>query len=185
MMTLSKVLGELAEREDNDELLQQSWETLEVAWESLREKCNLPEFERWPAASSLSPAQLDEYGRLAERNDQEKVRGWMFDITLSILRHFLGENWVKKYLFTSGPLKPPFDSRRSIRAVSNRMGGFLLAEMLFNLQHEEGFEDVRQRLAEGNIESVISELEAARFLKMNGEKFRFVKPSGQKARITI
>jgi hypothetical protein len=56
--------------------------------------------------------------------------------------------------------------------------GYKLAEMLFNLQEVDGFPILHSRLLAGEIEAVIGELEAATFLKRRGERFRFIKPTG-------
>lgn len=180
MVNLSTALAELSLRTGDALHLQEAWTALEQGWKVSQEKGGIPDLERWPAHALLSDEQLREYGRIADRNAKENVRGWMFDITLSVLQHFLGENWIKRHLYSAGPLKPPPVGIDPIEHFHVGLEGHRLAEMLFNLQHEEGFEDVRRRLIEGNIEAVMSELQAARFLKMHGEHFRFVKPTGHK-----
>jgi hypothetical protein len=140
----------------------------------------LPKRERVLAQNRLTEEELREYGEQAVENDQKNGRTWMFDIALSVLLHFLGSNWVEQHLFKDGPLKPPPRGVDPLRQFVIGREGYALAEMLFNLQHETGFEGIRERLIAGNIESVISELEAARFLRMYGETFRFVEPTGKK-----
>lgn len=158
----------------------EAWQTLESAWDMNKARRGGPDFERWRGDRVLTPSQLLKYGKIADQEDRDNIRGWIFSITLLVLGHFLGSNWVKRHLFSEGPLKPPsfhVDPKGQFKAGWE---GHLLAEMLFNLQHEQGFDGVRKRLLEGNVEATIGELEAARFLQMHGETFRFVESSGRK-----
>jgi tetratricopeptide (TPR) repeat protein len=177
---LSRALLDLSASTEEPDLLQEAAHILDDAWAELHEQGRLPKRERVLAQNRLTEEKLREYGEQAVQNDQKNGRTWMFDIALSVLLHFLGSNWVEQYLFKNGPLKPPPRSVDPFRQFVIGREGYALAEMLFNLQHETGFEGIRERLIAGNIESVISEMEAARFLKMYGENFRFVEPTGKK-----
>jgi hypothetical protein len=56
-----------------------------------------------------------------------------------------------------------------------------LAELLFNLQHIEGFDTCIEKMkTEKSVESGFAELDLGRMLFINGHKFRFVKPEGKR-----
>ena len=54
------------------------------------------------------------------------------------------------------------------------------AEMLFNLQHVDGFDDRINQMRTGQIEATFAEFDFARFLYLHDVAFKFVKPSGAK-----
>lgn len=103
---------------------------------------------------------------------------WVFAMALYTLGWFFGDDWVKKYLFEGGFLKPP--SGHVDRETQQQIGmqGYLLAEALFNFQSYENFGAIHSRLLAGEIEPCVGELEAARFLRIRGKKIRFRKGSG-------
>jgi hypothetical protein len=102
----------------------------------------------------------------------------MFMMPLFVLGHFFGDRWVEQHLFGEGFLRPP--SKEIDREKQQRVGltGYQLAEALFNLQDIEGFEGVYSRIAGGELEPCVGELEAAGFLERRGEQLRFVTPRG-------
>jgi len=55
-----------------------------------------------------------------------------------------------------------------------------LAELLFNLQNIEGFDDCISRMRQGVIEPTFAELDLGRMLFLSDVAFRFVKPGGKK-----
>lgn len=106
---------------------------------------------------------------------------WLFTIPLYVLGHFFGDQWIRQHLFEQdGFLKPPPAEVDWARYRQTGLHGYQLAEALFNLQGIEGFSGIHNRLLRGEVEPCIGELEAARFLKIRGEQFRFVVPHGKR-----
>jgi hypothetical protein len=54
-----------------------------------------------------------------------------------------------------------------------------LGELLFNLQHIEGFDGCVARLKGGDVEPALAELDVARMLYINDQMFWFVEPQGK------
>jgi hypothetical protein len=54
-----------------------------------------------------------------------------------------------------------------------------LGELLFNLQHIDGFDDCIERLKAGNVEPCLAELDVARMLYINDHIFWFNRPEGE------
>jgi hypothetical protein len=111
------------------------------------------------------------------RNDPWGRSYWL---AISVIKHFLGEEWIATHLEpksgASGFLQPDIDApEREIqffRAVD-------LDELLFNLQHIEGFDGCVARLKSGDIQPSLAELDVARMLYINDHQFWFVEPEGK------
>jgi hypothetical protein len=56
-----------------------------------------------------------------------------------------------------------------------------LAELLYNLQNVEGFDDCIERMRKGLLESTYAELDLGRMLYLSSIDFRFVVPCGKKS----
>jgi hypothetical protein len=106
-----------------------------------------------------------------------------FTLAVSIIRHFLGQQWCEDHVVQDGAHSRPagflrldFSSDFERERKTARMLDF--AEMLFNLQHIEGFDDRIDQMRAGQIEATFAEFDFARFLYLHDIAFRFVKPSG-------
>ena len=104
---------------------------------------------------------------------------FLFAMPLYVLGHFFGVSWVKQHLYRQGFLKPPLRSVNPEKQQLVGLRGYHLAEMLFNLQHADGFAGVHNRILRGEVEACSGELEAAALAKKHGVKFRFVEPNGK------
>jgi len=106
-----------------------------------------------------------------------------FTISLAIVKHFLGVDWLERH--TS-----PFDSRPGYFRLDiegeeqlAHKGGFKLVdlgELLFNLQHIQGFDSCLDRMRKGNLEPTLCELDIARMIYINDWPFQFVEPQNVK-----
>ena len=106
-----------------------------------------------------------------------------YALALWIVDHFLGRESVtdqilegEKRGFLSHAIGTPVEGEeRSYRVVE-------LAELLFNLQHIEGFDQCIKRMRRGDIEGTHAELDFGRMLHSAGVKFQFVEPQGIRGR---
>jgi hypothetical protein len=103
-----------------------------------------------------------------------------YTLSLAVIKYFLGENWLTEHT------EPEAGVRGFLRpdiAAGNQQVQFFrsidLAELLFNLQHIEGFDGCVARLRGGDIEPTLAELDAARMLYINDHMFWFVEPQGK------
>ena len=103
-----------------------------------------------------------------------------YTLSLAVIRYFLGENWLTEHtepgVGVRGFLRP------DIEADNHQVQFFKsidLAELLFNLQHIEGFDGCLARLRGGDIEPTLAELDAARMLYINDHMFWFIEPQGK------
>ena len=104
---------------------------------------------------------------------------FLFAMPLYVLGHFFGVSWVKQHLYGRGFLTPPPRNVYPEKQQLVGLRGYHLAEMLFNLQHADGFSGVHNRILRGEVEACLGELEAAALAKIHGVKFRFVEPNGK------
>lgn len=105
-----------------------------------------------------------------------------FMLGLALLKYFFGEAWVNEFV-TPDTAKPNFlridestPEKRDVSAVRV----IDLAEVIFNLQEIEGFDDCIARMGVGDIEGTFGELDLGRMLYLNEVPFRFIRPSGIK-----
>ena len=130
---------------------------------------------------TLSYAELHECAQYARVCMARDGLEWLFMMPRYVLGHFFGDQWIRQHLFEKdGFLKPPTKEVDWLRHQQTGLHGYQLAEALFNLQRIEGFAGIHNRLLKGEIEPCVGELEAARFLKIRAEKFRFVVPQGKR-----
>src|SRR6516164_4099671 len=95
-----------------------------------------------------------------------------FWLGVAIVKQFFGQKWIDDHV------RP-----NDVEKARSEEQGFLivdLAELLFNLQNVEGFDDCIDRMRRGVIESTYAELDLGRMLYLSGVTFRFVKPQGRK-----
>lgn len=108
-----------------------------------------------------------------------------FTLAASIIRHFLGQQWYDDHIVQdaansrpAGFLRLDFSSDFERERKTARFLDF--AEMLFNLQHIDGFDDRIDQMGAGQIEATFAEFDFARFLYLHDIAFRFVEASGVK-----
>jgi hypothetical protein len=113
-----------------------------------------------------------------ELRDDEWARSYY--LSLAVIKHFLGAEWAEEHL------KPDAGARGFLQpdlGATNLQVQFFraidLAELLFNLQHIEGFDGCLTRLHGGDIEPTLAELDVARMLHVNDQMFWFVEPQGK------
>jgi hypothetical protein len=110
-----------------------------------------------------------------------------FTLALTIIRHFFSESWCEKNILQDAALsRPPgflrvdftpgFEGERRMARILD------FAEMLFNLQHIDGYDERVDQMRTGDIESAIAEFDFARFLYLHDIAFRFVVPVGEKGK---
>jgi hypothetical protein len=103
-----------------------------------------------------------------------------YSLGLSVVKYFLGEEWIEQHLQpmdgAPGFLQPDLtaDDReiQYFRTID-------LGELLFNLQNIEGFDGCVARLKSGDIEPTLAELDVARMLYINDQRFWFVERQGK------
>jgi len=102
-------------------------------------------------------------------------------LSIAILNHFFGKAWTEEHVALGGPsglLRQDDVDRIKSEQQSFRLVD--LAEILFNLQNVEGFDDCIEQMKNGNIEGTYAELDLGRMLYVSDVNFCFVKPSGKK-----
>jgi hypothetical protein len=105
-----------------------------------------------------------------------------FYLSLAVVRHFLGIEWADEHVQDngqSGYVRLNWRDRTQTQIQSFRIVD--LGELLFNLQHTDGFDDCISRMRRGDIEPTYAELDLGRMLFQSEIKFRFVTTSGKKA----
>lgn len=104
-----------------------------------------------------------------------------FYLSLAIVRHFLGAAWADEHVQDtggSGYLRLDWNDKDRAQRQAYRI--LDLAEILFNLQRIDGFDECIQRMKDGDIEGTYAELDLGRMLFLDGLDFRFVSTSGNK-----
>jgi hypothetical protein len=123
--------------------------------------------------------------RLAFSDALKETRGDHFGASFilahTIVRVFMGDEWVKKYVNHTTVKKPSIFTQRDLplldrhKAITNYTR---LAENLYNLQDISGFYECVDRLRSGDIDGAFAELEFGGMLRRNRLSFRYVVPSG-------
>jgi hypothetical protein len=104
-----------------------------------------------------------------------------FWLSVAIAKYFFGQEWIDDHVRPNGP--PGFLRQNDEEKVRSEAQGYQivdLAEILFNLQSVEGFDDCIERMRQGVIEPTYAELDLGRMLYLSEVPFRFVKPQGKK-----
>jgi hypothetical protein len=104
-----------------------------------------------------------------------------FLLSLAIVKYYFGEEWVEKYVMPSD--EPGFLRQDNVDQVRSEEQSFRIvdfAELLFNLQNVDGFDDCIARMKQGLIEPTYAELDLGRMLYLSEIAFRFVIPKGKR-----
>jgi hypothetical protein len=105
-----------------------------------------------------------------------------FFLSLNVLKHFFGRDWVKQYAVVGASknsfMFPDLEPQQGREHYIFRV--ITLAEMLYNLQGIENFDACISQVASGQIESAFYELSIATMLHAHDHQFRFIRPSGKK-----
>jgi hypothetical protein len=104
-----------------------------------------------------------------------------FYLSLAVVQHFFGMQWANDHIEDNG--KPGYirlNWRDRTEAQKQSFRIVDLGEILFNLQHLDGFDDCIQKMREGDIEGTYAELDFGRMLYQSSVDFRFVKPLGKR-----
>jgi hypothetical protein len=114
-------------------------------------------------------------------------RGFLtFAMPVAVICHFLGKQWyLDNIAQDAGHSRPAGFLRLDFtpefqRRQTSRINDF--AEMLFNLQHVEGFNDRIDQMRSASVEATYAEFDLARFLYVHDIAFKFVRPSGVKGK---
>jgi hypothetical protein len=110
-----------------------------------------------------------------------------FTMAVTIVRHFFGKQWCEDNIiqdadrsrpdgFMRIDFTPGFQGERKTARILD------FAEMLFNLQHIEGFDGRVDQMRAGQVEATFAEFDFARFLYIHDVAFKFVKPVGAKGK---
>jgi hypothetical protein len=118
------------------------------------------------------------------RDDKNRLT---FTLAVSIIRHFFGQQWCEDQVIQdaahsrpAGFLRLDFTPGFAGEQKTARVLDF--AEMLFNLQHVEGFDDRIGQMRSGQVEAMFAEFDFARFLHLHDIHLKFVVPSGVKGK---
>jgi hypothetical protein len=104
-----------------------------------------------------------------------------FYLSLAVVRHFLGNAWADEHVQDNGQpgyVRLNWRDRTQAQIQSFRIVD--LAELLFNLQHTDGFDDCIKKMRDGDIEGTYAELDLGRMLYQSDINFRFVTRSGKR-----
>lgn len=103
-------------------------------------------------------------------------------MAVSVIRHFFGRDWCEQHIIQDAehPRAPGFlrfDFTRGFEGQRKTSRILDFAEMLFNLQHIDGFDDRVRQMRGGQIEATFAEFDFARFLYLHDVPFKFVTPA--------
>jgi hypothetical protein len=103
-------------------------------------------------------------------------------LAMAILKHYFGEDWLNQYVTPDTAQKNflRLDESSSAKLDLSAVRVIDLAEVIYNLQGIDGFDDCISRMRDGDIEGTFAELDLGRMLYLNEVAFRYVKPSGVK-----
>jgi hypothetical protein len=132
---------------------------------------------RW-SGQNLTVEALTSFARDVARDADYSTARFMNAVQVHIIVHFLGIEWYRQYAFIGAKrnsyLSPDRDVRNDTRMPIYSMRILNLAEMLFNLQEVEGFGHPLVRIASGQIESSMAELQLGMMLYQAHRKIRYV-----------
>jgi hypothetical protein len=134
----------------------------------------------------LSFPDLMEKARSFLPENRAEPRFLTFAMPVAVICHFLGKQWYLDNIaqdashsrpagFLRLDFTPEFQSRQT-----SRISDF--AEMLFNLQHVEGFNDRIDQMRTASVEATYAQFDLARFLYIHDIAFKFVRPLGVKGK---
>jgi hypothetical protein len=119
------------------------------------------------------------YEKLPDRTKSSALN-MSFALGGAVVRAFMGDEWFDRHVMPSHR-KPGFVTMNETSQLDLDLSVYRLidlAELLFNLQHVEGFDDCLGRMRAGNIEDTYAELDFGRMLFWHHAPFRYVKPIG-------
>jgi hypothetical protein len=125
---------------------------------------------------------IEWHSRIIASDNQTDPHKLGFRISIAVICYYLGQSWLNKH---TGSVIIGKRSRfysvieeNDTNKSQSRIQTYKLidlGELLFNLQHIDGFDDCIARMARSNSpESELAELDAARMLFINKHGFRFV-----------
>lgn len=105
-------------------------------------------------------------------------------LAMAICTNFFGIEWVEHHIMSSpnggGFIAQTAAQLTRLELLDRHLYRVIeLGEMLYNLQHVNGFDNCISQLKNGKIEDTIAELESAKLLFINNINFRFVVPQQQ------
>src|ERR1700733_13175279 len=138
-----------------------------------------------PARISL--ADLEETMRAYPPEVRDDKSRMTFTLAVGVICRFFGKQWYDDNIFQDAAhSKPPgflridftpgFEGERKTSRILD------FAELLFNLQHIEGFDDRVDQMRTGDIEATYAEFDFARFLYIHDIALKFVVPTGVKGK---
>jgi hypothetical protein len=103
----------------------------------------------------------------------------------AVLRAYLGQKWWDRHVMPNRKKKGFVTIDKSTPLLFDISAYRImdLAEILFNLQYVQGFDECISRMRAGDIEGTHAELDLGRMLFLNQIRFRYVIPSGAKGGI--
>jgi hypothetical protein len=137
--------------------------------------------------SRISFPDLMETARTFPEQVRADANRQTFTLAATIIRHFLGQPWYQDNIVQdaenshpAGFLRLDFSSDFERERKTARFLDF--AEMLFNLQHIDGFDDRIDQMRAGQVEATFAEFDFGRFLYLHDIAFRFVEATGVKGK---
>ena len=108
-----------------------------------------------------------------------------YGLACELIRFFLGHDWTNSNVFQQAARNQSEGANFLKTRAANHDDRFRhqdrvvrLAELLFNLQGIEGFQDRLGLIRTGNLEAAYAELQCASHIARSSVEFRFVVPSG-------
>jgi hypothetical protein len=105
-----------------------------------------------------------------------------FFTSVGIIKYYFGNGWIEKHVSPDNPkpgfLRIVYGSDPAAQITQFRVVD--LAELLFNLQHIEGFDYCLDQMRQGNLEGTYAELDFGRMLLASNVVFRYVERTGLK-----
>jgi hypothetical protein len=138
--------------------------------------------KRKKARPAITLDRIQRLNRLIPHRISESIVARSDKLAIAVLGLFFGQDWIDQHVNGSAKSKfltciesPDKDRERQ------RMRRVILAEMLFNLQKVKGFQCVRSKMQEGDMEATYGALEIARMIVTTATDtklwFRFVPES--------
>ena len=105
-------------------------------------------------------------------------------LSFEIIKKTTSVDWIYKYLRRIVPTDKYLfhisKDKETLEYQKHRMRQFLFGEMLYNLQHVSGIQDVFSKFGREDFESTYIELEFAKYIYRSGREFHFNSPTGIK-----
>jgi len=95
-------------------------------------------------------------------------------LAFAIINHFFGRDWAESNYGQPGYLTIDESSQETMDRCGIRI--IDLAEVIYNLQYVENFDNCLARMKEGYVEATAAELDMGRMLYLNQVPFRYIVP---------